>query len=296
MATIKVLLDKRRAAKKGCYPLVIRVYSGRKQSDIGLKIHLKDSQFDEESQQVKRNHPNYKVINSKIKETSLKLETATLKLQMKEEDISAEKIKSTVVKPVVKLSFVEYGETIVTQMRAVNRLGNALAYEGALNALKTYSGKSNLLFNEVNYELITKLENKMMIAGLKRNSIAAYNRSLRAIFNRAINEDLVEAKFYPYRKYKIKGEATAKRNISKEDIKAISEMELQQDSQQWHSRNYFILSFNLRGISFADMASIRPSDIFEGRLTYIRKKTHKHYNIKLTEKAKEILCYASFKR
>ena len=86
MATIKVMLDKRRSPKNGCYPLVIRVYSGIKRSDIGLKTYIKETQFDEDTQQVNRTHPNYKVINSKIKETSLKLETATLKLQMKEEE------------------------------------------------------------------------------------------------------------------------------------------------------------------------------------------------------------------
>jgi len=291
MPTIKVLLDKRRPAKEGCYPLVIRVYSGDKRRDIGLKTYLKENQFDEGGQQVRRSHPNYKVINTKIKETSLKLEATTLKLEMKEEDVTAEKIKSTVVKPKPKLSFIEYGEAIIAQMRQVNRHGNANAYRDALNALKAYSGREDLQFREVNFELLTTFENKMLAGGLKKNSIAAYNRALRAIYNRAINEDLVEVKYYPYRKYKIKGEGTAKRNISKEDIAKIASAPLEPESQQWHARNYFMLSFNLRGISFADMASIKPSDITNGRLQYQRLKTHKLYNIKLTDKAQEILNY-----
>ena len=291
MAKFKALIDKRRPLKDGTYPLVIRVHSGRKRSDINLKIYLKENQFDPISQKVKRNHPNEKVINQRLKQTLLDLEKTKLNLEITDEALSAEKIKNTLIKPIPKLNFIEYGKKVVEEMRAVNRLGNALAYEGALNALQTYSGRSDLQFKEVNYELLVLIENKMAKEELKRNTIASYNRSIRAIFNRAINEGLTDAKYYPYRKYKIKGEKTAKRNIAKEDIATIDKLPLERESQQWHARNYFMLSFNLRGISFADMASIKPSDIANGRLAYKRKKTHKHYNIKLTTKAKEILSY-----
>lgn len=289
MATFKVLLDTRRKLKDGTYPLVVRVYSESKRREINLKIYLKEGQFDASTQRVRGNHPNKKEINQRIKQAVLQVEKTKLNLEMRDEDVSAAKIKSSIIKPIAKLNFIQYGERAIEQMRSVNRIGNALAYEGALNALKTYSGKSELQFKEVNFELLANMENKMLSEGLKKNSIAAYNRSLRAIFNKAINEDLVDIKFYPYRKYKIKGEQTAKRNISKEDITSISALQLETESQLWHSRNYFLLSFNLRGISFADMASIKPSDIRNGRLIYKRKKTHKLYNIKLTDKAQEIL-------
>ena len=291
MAKFKALLDKRRQLKDGTYPLIVRVHSGRKRSDINLRVYLKENQFDPITQKVKRSHPNEKVINQRLRQTLLDLEKTKLNLEIGDEVLSAEKIKSTLIKPLPKLNFIEYGEKIVAEMRAVNRIGNALAYEGALNALKTYSGRSSLQFKEFNYELLISMENKMKLKGLKRNSIASYNRSFRAIFNRAINENLIESKYYPYRKYKVRGEQTAKRNISKDDVGRIATLQLELESQQWHSRNYFMLSFNLRGISFADMASIKPTDISDGRLIYKRKKTHKHYNIQLTEKAKEILSY-----
>ena len=57
----------------------------------------------------------------------------------------------------------------------------------------------------------------------------------------------------------------------------------------WHSRNYFLLSFNLIGISFADMATLKYSDISNGRISYRRKKTHKLYNLRLTSTALELI-------
>ncbi len=289
MSTFKVLLDKRRQLKNGSYPLIVRIFNGNDRRDITLKTRLMENEFDDSTQSVIANHPCSKLINLKIQKTVLEVQQAILRLEIEDEVITSSIIKARVVKPKPRLSFSQFGYAIMEQMQSVGRVGNASSYRCALTALKTHSGRSDIQFKEVSYGLLCLLENKMLTAGLKKNTIAAYNRAWRAIFNRAINEELVEFKFYPFRKFKIKGETTAKRNISKEQIKAIAEMQLIPQSQLWHSRNYFTLSFNLRGMSFTDMASIKPEDILNDRLVYRRKKTHKLYNIKLTDTAKEII-------
>lgn len=291
MPTHKVMLDKRRQRKDGTFPLIVRIFNGRKFKDINLKSPLINSQFDEVNQKVNSKHPNYKLLNQKIKQIMLEVQTETLNIEIKQEAVTASVIKERIINPTPRIDFIAYTQQIIAQMKAVGRVGNALAYERAINALKTYSGKQSLQFHEVNFELLTTFEQKMLMGGLKKNSIASYNRSLRAVYNRAINENLVDSKYYPYRRYKIKGEKTSKRNISKSDITAIANLDLPRNSSQWHARNYFMLSFNLRGISFADMASIKQTDIVNGRLTYRRKKTHKYYDVKLTGKALEIIGY-----
>jgi len=290
MATFKVQLEKRRQLKDGSYKLIIRIFNGRKFRDVNLKIRLREDEFDESTQRAVK-HPNKKAINQKITQTLIQLQDATLKYELADEQTTAQKIKTGATKPQARLDFFEYGEKISKEMEAVGRLGNTAAYRAALSALKTYSGKNSLQFHEVNYEFLSALDNKMLIEGLKKNSIAAYHRSIRAIFNRAINTDIVDIKLYPYRKFKIRGEGTKKRNLSKQDMAAIDALQLEPDSPIWHSRNYFMLSFNLRGMSFTDMATIKRSDISKGRLIYKRKKTHKLYNVKLTTKATEILNY-----
>ncbi len=291
MSKFKVKLDTRRQLQDGTYPLIIRIHSGTKRRDINLKTYLKESEFDASTQRVNSIHPNKKLINQKIQKQLLQLQAAALNIEIKEETVTASKIKTSIVKPILKLNFIQFGNKLIAEMEAVKRIGNAIAYRDALTALQTYSGKTELQFTDINYELLCQIENKMLIKGRGKNSVATYNRRWRAIFNRAINEDLIDSKLYPYRKYKIKGEGTAKRNIAKEDIIGIAKLDLEQDSQLFHARNYFMLSFNLRGMSFADMAGIKPSDIINGRLIYQRKKTHKLYNVKLTEKAQEILNY-----
>lgn len=291
MSTFKVLLDKRRTLRGETYPLVVRIYTGTKFKDISLKTHLQEKDFDARTQRVIGKHPNKKTINQKIENTLLQVQQTALKLEMAEEVVTSDKIKNLVVKPQAKLDFIQYGWLKVAELKENNHYGNSCFYRDGINALVSYSGKSSIAFREIDFNFLKHLESKMLAGEVKINTVALTMRTIRAIYNKAIKERQVDKTYYPFDEFKIKSEATAKRNIAKEDIAALLKLELKEDSQQFHARNYFMLSFNLRGISFADMVSIKPSDIINGRLVYKRRKTHKLYNIKLTDKAQQILNY-----
>ena len=64
---------------------------------------------------------------------------------------------------------------------------------------------------------------------------------------------------------------------------------LKYNTQSYKALNYFLLSFYLRGISFTDMAYLKQSNIINGRIHYTRRKTHKHYSVKLFKQAKSII-------
>ena len=288
MAKFKVKLDKRRQLKDGTYPLIIRVHSEGSRRDINLKTSVREDEFDERTQKVVK-HPNKKEINQKVTQALVKLQSNALKIELSEEIPTATRIKSSVVRPHVKLDVIEFTKKIVDDLRQSKKNGNALFYEYAISALKTYAGKEIILFKEINYEFLKRMEGKMLANGLTINGIAMYMRTIRAIYNRAIKEKLIDRANYPYDSYKISTEATAKRNIGKADIQAMMAMNIDQASPKWHARNYFILCFNLIGISFADMLTLKGSDIVNGRAIYRRKKTHKLYSIKLTQKARELI-------
>jgi len=291
MSKFKVKLDTRRQLQDGTYPLIIRIHTGTKRRDINLKTYLKESEFDAATQRVNSKHPNKKTINQKIETTILQAQQTALKLDMADELVTSEKIKNLVVKPHVKQNFNEFGWAKVAELKAANKYGNSCIYRDALNALVNHSGKSSLDFKDMDYQFLQQLENKMLGKGIKVNTITLFMRTIRAIYNRAIKEKLVNRSFYPFEEFKIKSEPTAKRAIDKQSIQELIKLKLPADSASYRARDYFLLSFNLRGISFADMASIKPTDLIEGRLLYKRRKTHKLYNIKLTEQAQQILNY-----
>lgn len=77
--------------------------------------------------------------------------------------------------------------------------------------------------------------------------------------------------------------------LSKENFDKLVKLDLPPDSPEFISRAIFLLSFNLIGISFADLITLKHSDVVEGRIVYRRKKTKRIYSIKLNPIAKAIL-------
>ena len=284
-------MDKRRKLQDETYPLVVRIYTGTKFKDIGLKTYLKEKEFDPATQKVAGKHPNKKTINQKIETTLLKAQQIALKLEIADEIVTSEKIKNLVVKPQTKLDFIDFGWLKVDELKATGKYGNSCFYSDGINALKNHSGKTHLAFKEITYSFLKQLEGKMLAKGIKVNTVALTFRTIRAIYNKAMKEKLVSKEHYPFDEFKITSEATAKRAIEKQAIQQLINLDLPKDNPKYKARDYFLLSFNLRGISFADMLSIKPSDIVDGKLLYKRRKTHKLYNIKLTQQAQQILDY-----
>ena len=116
-------------------------------------------------------------------------------------------------------------------------------------------------------------------------------KSIRAIYNKAIKAKLIDRSYYPFQDISIKSERTAKRAVVIDDLKSLNQIDLPINSKEWHARNYFLLSFCLRGMSFTDMAYLSTKNLSKGYLRYRRRKTHKQYEVKLVAKAIEILSH-----
>jgi len=113
-------------------------------------------------------------------------------------------------------------------------------------------------------------------------------RSLRALYNKAINHGIIDAQEYPFRRYKIKGEPTSPRVASIKELQSFFNMQLNSIRKEYDSWNYGRLIFLLRGINFADLAMLTTDNIKHGRLMYKRMKTHKSYSVELLPLALDI--------
>lgn len=186
------------------------------------------------------------------------------------------------------IKFKEYSDEVIQQMMDVKRTGNALVYQTGVNRLISYCGK-DLTFDELDYKLLDGFIHHLKASGLKQNSIGNYLRSIRAIYNKAIKSKLVDRSHYPFHNISIKTERTAKRAISRDDIKRMNNLPLVANTAPWRALNYFMLSFYLRGMSFVDMAYLKPSNLVDGRINYKRRKTHKNYSVRLFAPGKYII-------
>ncbi len=293
---VTLSIDTRRKRKDGMCPIIFRLSHHRKTIAISTGFAVPPEYWNEKNREVKRT---YKGVSSVArlnnlltkKKTELRDGINLLEENGHLEGLSIGDLKRVLTKSTKKISFFEYTQQLIEEMEEANRFGNARAYKSVLGALKNFHGKKSLRFEEVNYTYLKKFETAHLKKGNAINGLSTYMRTIRAIYNKAIHQGIVSADNYPFRRYKIKSQPTAKRAISKDKIKRILDLELESDTPLFHTRNYFLSSYLMNGISFIDMAFLKVGDIIDGRIQYRRQKTARPYDIKITQQLLSILDY-----
>jgi len=293
IVTFRAFLDMRWQKNDSTYPLKIRITRNRKHKEIPLNIYLKKDEWDKRNNRVILTHLNSKLITLKINQTLNDLQEAVLKFETSNTPITLDIIAQAVTQKQTAISttFFSYADQQVKTMMQSGRVGNAITYKNATSKLLKFTKNKELRFEDINFKLLENFTATMLSQGTKVNTIALYMRELRAIYNRAIKEDIVEEKYYPFKKYKIKTAKTISRALTVDEMRKTVQLHLEPNTPAWHSRNYFLLSFCLIGINFTDMFKLTPNSIQNNRIIFSRSKTKKIYSIYLHPMAKEILSH-----
>lgn len=159
-------------------------------------------------------------------------------------------------------------------------------YAVTLSKIESFTNNANSLqFEDITVGWLKKFDTWLMESCLSANARAIHLRNLRAVFNRAIDDELTTN--YPFRKFKIIKEPTRKRALSVEQIRML--MKTPFLAYQRRYVDTFILMFYLMGINAVDLLTTKPSQVVDGRLEYKRAKTGTLYSIKIEPEAMEII-------
>jgi len=300
MATIKLYFDKRSSKKDNSYPLKLKLFHQDKARYIPLNLYFKEKEWDSKGGKVKSTYKNSGRVNSSIRKKVSSASDLILELDNEIASIDIDTLKKKVAenlfgkneKNIVSREYLFiYTQEIIDNLIKAKRVGSARSYKCTLNSFKSYLNGNDIPLTKITHKFLSDYEANCLGRGLKINAIGVYLRTLRAIINRAIDEDMIPQNQYPFRKFSIKTEKTSKRAISKEDISKILNLKVDENSRMFHSLNYFTFMFNMRGMNFIDLAYLKKENLHKDRLEYRRIKTKKLYSIKLTPKVIEILEY-----
>lgn len=292
---INLVLDQRRIRKDGKFPIIFRLTHNRKTTSISTGFCVTENHWDKERKAIKSNYKEVEsvpLLNTILLKERARLSGIINKLYDNGElhYLSIQQVKQRLTITVNFKSFIQYGEHLVEELKSVRRFGTARSYECTLKIMMTFAKTKDIKFNEVNYEFLMKFEKfHLKKEGNNLNGLAAYLRTIRAIYNKGIKDGCIEKEAYPFAKYKIKTTPTRKRALDISHIQKILLLDLNTDHELFHARNYFLISFMLYGMTFMDMAFLKISDIKNGRVIYQRKKTSKNYNIKIPDRLSNIL-------
>lgn len=138
-------------------------------------------------------------------------------------------------------------------------------------------------FEDINLKWLTDFEAFCAKTACK-NARNIHLRNIRAVFNNAIDYEITTA--YPFRRFKIRPEATRKRSLSVEELRKLFDYPVEEYAEIY--REMFRLIFMLVGINSVDLHGLK-SITRDGRIEYKRAKTGRLYSIKVEPEAREII-------
>lgn len=184
-------------------------------------------------------------------------------------------------------------ESIIERLRQLNHTGTANNYRAALGSFKRFRNNKDIAMEAIDQITMEDYQATLKSVGLTPNSISFYMRILRAVYNRAVEQELTTDR-KPFRTVFTGTEKTLKRAIPINDIKRIRNLELSLKPNLEFARDIFMFLFYCRGMSFIDAAFLKKTDIQNGVLTYRRHKTGQVLHIKIIAPIKDLIdCYSN---
>ena len=95
-----------------------------------------------------------------------------------------------------KESFTLFMKQVAVDLQQSGNLGTAHVYRSTLNAILTFQGSDRLSFREITPEWLKHFEGSLRARGCSWNTVSTYLRTLRAVYNRAV--DLRKASYVPH--------------------------------------------------------------------------------------------------
>ena len=279
MASVKLYLDTRTKKKDGTSPLKLGINHRDKRVLLNLDISLSSEQWDSVNNKVVA-HPRKQALNSFISQTIADANVCVLELVRtgRMDCTPPNEIKRVIVAAIrgfdpeeepeqVKPSFMDYFKGFLETKKGKTRE----VYQSTFNKMSTYIGGKRIDFEDINKGWLQRFESYMEESVPSVNGRGVHLRNIRAVFNDAIDNDVTVV--YPFRKFKIQKAATAKRAITAEQLVRL--MEFDCDEFQEKYRDFFVLIFYLIGINIIDLCHLKKEQLVNGRIEYVRAKTHR---------------------
>lgn len=185
-------------------------------------------------------------------------------------------------------SLFNFMEGLIIRLKQKGKTRTSETYTVTLNSFKKFRQGEDIMLDSLNSEVMEAYEAWHQQRGIAPNTISFYTRILRAVYNRAVEDEIIENR-NPFRHVYTGVDKTVKRALPLSIIKKIRTLDLSLTPSLDFARDMFIMSFMLRGMSFIDMAYLRKSDLANGYVTYRRRKTGQQLIIKWTKEMQTIL-------
>lgn len=243
---------------------------------ISSGISIPKDCWNESEQRIIPSYPDSESLNYQLKEKLAEYQKLIDKLTVLEIEVTFDTLFGQKSK-YINCTVSEYFQQQIAYMKSIGKVGTASKYETCRHLLEHCNlGKKR--FEQVDLQFLQDFEAYMIRKGNGSNSLATSFSVLRAVYNKAVKQKVFAETDNPFKQYNIGRfwKPTRKRAITKEDVRKIQSLELPESTESYSlsfARDMFLFSYYVAGINFKDIATLRYSDIQNGRIYYQRHKT-----------------------
>lgn len=293
--TVNLTQLKRKKKKNGEIPIYIRITENRKSRYKSTGISVLPKHWDKQNSRIRGSHPRSGVLNDDLEQQLLETEKKRVKLKY-EDKLDVDALKSH-IKEEKYNSLVSHAERYLEKLDQDERYWEHKRFKVLLGQLKDFMGDRSVPITKVDAELIEEFQNYLLTepkdkegnaTGNSPNTVRRKLRTLKGMFNSLIKSKAI--KHDPFLTVdKVKEEPVERTKLSLNQINAIKDLKLEQGSDLWHTRNYFMYSFYNAGIRFGDLCTLKWENLKDGRLIYKMRKTGGLKNMKQLKPMLKIL-------
>ncbi|MDE6086141.1 MAG: site-specific integrase [Muribaculaceae bacterium] len=157
-------------------------------------------------------------------------------------------------------------------------------YKATVSRMRAFDKDiDKLRFEDITVQWLTRFDTYLTKTSPAKNARNIHFRNIRAVIRDAFKADLTTV--HPFDRFSIKPEPTRKRALPIDTLKNIFNAEVEPWQQKY--LDFFKLTFMLIGINVIDLCGVEV--INDGRIDYVRSKTHKPVSVKVEPEAMELI-------
>ena len=275
--TLTYFFDTRSRLLDGNYPIKLTVYYGRQKKRYKTPFKATQEVYD-------------RLLANRLRDESTK--------QLKRQTVSWLDKQTLIAERIVPFTFTDFENVLYAEktqsrkiqlndgvnsiyekhMQALNdegRISTARSYQDSLTSMLSY--KKNLKVSQITPDFLKGYEKWMTDNGRSLTTVGMYVRALRTIFNMAIENEVIDASKYPFKKYTIPAPQKISRTLKKEEIRQIINYTAKRDADAV-ALDYWVFSFISNGMNFKDIALLKYGNINGDFLEFRRAKTKRTTN------------------
>ncbi len=269
MAKLAIICDKRRLTNDKKYPVKLRVTHKGQQKYYPLGKYMSEEKFErimDPAAAGKNKHEQIELLRSLMLAEEVAGEMERFSFYDFEKKYLGDPARGS-------RSVYDRFTLYIDQMKRERRVKTALSYQSIRNSFKKFRPNTELA--DLNPEFLREYEAWMEERGRSLTTVGIHMRSLRAIYNIAIDEGLARREQYPFgrRRYVIPASRNIKKSLTLEEINKLFLHEPKPKTFEDRAKDFWFFSYLCGGMNFKDIAYLKNENVQDSFITFVRAKT-----------------------